>query len=180
MIEGIAQSSFDDPCGFIGQKPPLVLALKLRLAKEDRDHRGAGRHDVVAGHRGRAFCQADPLGVILEAARQRGAKAGFMGAAVRGGNGVAIGMHEAVVEGEPGHRPFERSVAALFFDLARENLVGDEVLALDILEKAVLEAAGKAENRLGRNPGIRARSIPARNASGSRHRRRDRLSPWPF
>src|SRR3979411_1945915 len=103
--------------------------------------------------------------MIFKAARQRGAKAVFMGAAGRGGDGVAIGMPEAVVEGEPGYRPFERSVAAVSFHLARENLVGDEVLALDILEKAVPEAAGKAENRLGRNPGIRLdqfrRAMPA-------------------
>src|ERR1700732_108644 len=92
--------------------------------------------------------------MIFKAARQRGAEAVFMGAAVRGGNGVAIGMHEAVVEGEPGYRPFERAVAAVFFNLARENLIGDEVLALDILEKAILEAAGKAENRVGRHTGI--------------------------
>ena len=48
---------------------------------------------------GGAFGLARPLGVILEAAHQRGAKPGFMGAAIGGRDGVAIGMHEAIVEG---------------------------------------------------------------------------------
>jgi len=68
MIEGIAQDSLDDPRRFIGQKPAFVLTLKFRLAKKDRDHRGAGRHDVVAANESGAFCLTGPFGVILEAA----------------------------------------------------------------------------------------------------------------
>ena len=105
MIEGIAQGSLDDPGGLIGQKPALVLALKFRLAKKDRDHRGAGRHDVVAGDQRGAFRLTGPFGMILEAARQGGAKPRFMGAAVGGRNGIAIGVNEAIVESEPGQAP---------------------------------------------------------------------------
>ncbi len=130
MIEGIAQASLDDPGCLIGQKPAFVLALKLRLAKKNRDHRGAGRHDIVAGDERGTFRLPRAFRMILEGPRQRGAQSCFMGSAVGGRNGIAIGTDKAIVEGEPGQGPFERSVTAVFLDLARENLIGDEVLAL--------------------------------------------------
>ena len=130
MIEGIAHDSLDDPGCLIGQKPAFVLALKFRLAKKDRDHRGAGRHDVIAGDERGAFRLPGAFRMILEGPRQRGAQPCFMGAAVGGRNGIAIGTDKAIVEGEPGHGPFERSMTAVLLDLARENLIGDEVLAL--------------------------------------------------
>ena len=59
-----------------------------------------------------ALVLADAVGVILEAAQQRGAQAGFMRAAVRRRDGVAVGIEEAVGVGGPGDRPFDRAVAA--------------------------------------------------------------------
>ena len=99
MIEGVAHDGFDDARRFRRHQPALVLALKLRFADEHRDDRGAGGHHVFAGDRRRALGLADPLGVILEAAQQRRAQARLMRAAVRGRDGVAIGMDEAVVVG---------------------------------------------------------------------------------
>ena len=55
MIEGVAQDALDDLCRFVGQQPALVLTLKLRLAKKDRDQRGAGRHHVFAANRAARF-----------------------------------------------------------------------------------------------------------------------------
>ncbi len=43
------------------------------------------------------------------------AQAGFMGAAVRRRNGVAIGVEKAVGVGGPGHRPLRRAVCAGLF-----------------------------------------------------------------
>ena len=56
-----------------------------------------------------------------------------MRAAIGRRDRVAIGMDETIVVGEPGDRPFERAMAAGSFNLAGEDLVGDEILALDVL-----------------------------------------------
>ena len=90
---------------------------------------------------------------------------GFMGAAVRGRNGVAIGMDETVVLGEPADGPFQRAVAFGLVDAADEELLGDQFLALDIGRQIVLEAAGEMEHRLGRRLAVgieqRRRAFPA-------------------
>ncbi len=75
---------------------------------------------VVIG--GGALALADALGVVLQAAQQRGAQAGFVGAAVRRRDGVAIGMDEAVGVGGPGHRPFDRAVPAGLAGAAGEDI----------------------------------------------------------
>ena len=49
-----------------------------------------------------------------------------MRAAFAGRDGVAVGIDEAVAA-EPGYRPFERTVAALFLALAGEDVVFDVV-----------------------------------------------------
>ena len=57
-----------------------------------------------------------------------------MGAAIGGRDGVAIGMDEAIVVGQPGRWPIRAIHGRRAFDLARENLIGDEILALDSWE----------------------------------------------
>ena len=107
------------------------------------------RHHVVGGERRGALRLADALGVVLEAAQQRGAQARFVSAAVRRRDGVAVGMDEAVLDGGPGDRPFDRAVLAVLLDLAGEGLVDDQFLPLDVGGEIVLQAAGKMEGRLG-------------------------------
>ena len=135
-------------------------------------------HDVVGGQRRRALGLADALGVILQPAQQRGAQARFVRAAVRRRDGVAIGMDEAVLAGEPGDRPFDRAMLARFLDLAGEGLVDDQLLALDVGGEIILQAAREVKRRL-RRALCRRRGARARNASGSRRRRTDRPSSAP-
>src|SRR6516165_8410868 len=89
--------------------------------------------------------------MILEPAQQGRPQARLMRSPVGRRDRIAIGMDEAVIIGEPGKRPFERAMAAWLFDLAGENLLGDELFAFDILDEIILEAAGKTEHRLAGN-----------------------------
>ena len=81
---------------------------------------------------------ADAFGVVLERAEQGDAQAGLVGSPVGGRNGVAIGVDEAVLAGQPGDRPFERAVTAGLGDFAEEWLVDDHLLALDVEGEIVL------------------------------------------
>ena len=79
---------------------------------------------------------------------------GFVGSAIGRRNGVAIGVDEAVLARQPGDRPFERAVTAGLGDLAEERLIDDQLLALDVEGEKILQAAGKAEHRLGGDLGV--------------------------
>ena len=105
-----------------GGEAVLGLALEFRLADEHREHGAGAGHHVVAGDRGGALALVDALGVVLEAAQQRRAQAGFMRAAVRRRDGVAVGVEKAVGVGGPGHRPLHRAVRAGLAGAAGENI----------------------------------------------------------
>ena len=154
MVEAVADRALDDAGGFRGHQAALVLALEFRLANEDGDQRRARDHDVVRRQYGGAFGLADAFGMVLQSAQDRCAQSSLVGASVRGRDGVAIGMDEAVVLGEPRHRPFERAVAAGLLHLPGKHLVGDERLAADLLGQIVLEAAGEVEHRLARRTAL--------------------------
>jgi hypothetical protein len=55
-----------------------------------------------------------------------------MRAPVGGRDRVAIRMNEAVIAREPRDRPLDRAMLARFIDAAGEDLVGDQLLALDV------------------------------------------------
>ena len=108
---------------------------------------------------------ADALGVISQAAQQGDAQARFVRAAVGRGNGVAVGVDEAVLDRHPGDRPFDRAVLAVLLHLAGEDLVDHQFLALDVGGQIVLQAAGEAKHRLRGNLALRietsGRAAPA-------------------
>ena len=60
-------------------------------------------------------------------------------------------MDEAVVVGQPGDGPLDRSMAPGLVHAPDERLVGDEAPAFDLLGQVILEPVGKAEHRFGRN-----------------------------
>ncbi len=72
MIERVLDRLLDDALRLGGGQPVLGLALELGLADEHRQHGGGAHHHVLAGDRRRALALADALGVVLEAAQQRG------------------------------------------------------------------------------------------------------------
>ncbi len=74
-----------------------------------------------------------------------------MGAAVRGRNGVAVGLQEAVGVGGPGHRPFDRAVAAGLAGRAGENVGMHQRGAGEIAGEIVLQAFGETERGLFRH-----------------------------
>ena len=104
---------------------------------------------------GEALALADALAMVLERAIKRQAQAGFVRSAVGRRDGVAVGMDEAVLDRQPGDRPFDRAVLALFFHLAGENLVGDQLKPVDVGGEIFLQAAREAEGRLGRHFAVR-------------------------
>ena len=83
VVERVLDRVLDDLLRRRGGEPILGLALEFRLADEHRQHAAGADHDVFAGHGRDALFLADARGVILQAAQQRGAQAGFMRAAVR-------------------------------------------------------------------------------------------------
>ena len=122
MIERVLDRLLDDLLRSGGGEAVLGLALEFRLADEHREHRAGAHHHVVAGDACRALALAVAFGVILEAAQQRRAQAGFMRAAVGRRNGVAIGVEKTVGVGGPGHRPLRRAVRAGLAGAAGEDV----------------------------------------------------------
>ena len=151
MVERVLDRLFDDALRLGGGEPVLGLALEFRLADEHRQHGAGADHDVVAGDRGGALALADALGVILEPARQRRAQAGFMGAAVRRRDGVAIGVEKAVGVGGPGHRPLRRAVRAGLAGAAGENVGMHQRRAGQRFRQIILQAVGEMKGRLLRH-----------------------------
>ena len=90
MIERILDRLLDDLLRFRCGEPVLGLALEFRLADENRQHGAGAGHHVVRGDEGGALALADALGVILQSARERGAQAGFVCAAIGRRDGVAV------------------------------------------------------------------------------------------
>ena len=81
---------------------------------------------------------------------QRRAKAVLVRAALGRRDGVAVGVEEAVLVGDPADRPLDRAVPALLLDAAGEHVLGDARLTLDGRFQIFLQAAGKVEHRFGR------------------------------
>ena len=136
---------------FGGGEAVLGLALELRLADEHREHAAGADHDVFAGDRGGALALADALGVVLQPAQQRGAQAGFVGAAVRRRNGVAVGVEEAVGVGGPGHRPLRGAMRAGLAGAAGEDVGMDQRRVLQRLGEIVLQPFLEMERGLLRH-----------------------------
>ena len=137
--------------GFGGGKAVLGLALEFRLAHEHREHHGRADHHVFRGDGGGALALADALGVILQAAQQRAAHAGFMGAAIRRRHRVAVGGQETVGVGGPGHRPFAGAVGAVAARFAGEDIRMHQRVGVNRGGEIILQAAGEVKLVLGRH-----------------------------
>ena len=105
---------------------------------------------VIAGG---ALALAGALGVVLQAAQQRRAHAGLVGAAVRRRNGVAVGVEEAVGVGGPGDGPLRAAVLADLARLAAEDLGIDQRRVLQRLGQIVLQPFLEMERGLLRHVG---------------------------
>ena len=151
VVERVLDGLLDDALGFGGGEAVLGLALEFRLAHEHREHHGGADHDVFRDDAGGALALADALGVILQAAQQRAAHAGFMGAAIRRRHGVAIGGQKAVGVGGPGHRPFAGAVGAVAAGFAGEDIGMHQRVGVDRGGEIILQAAGEVKAVLGRD-----------------------------
>ena len=151
MIERVLDRLLDDALRLGGGKPILGLALEFRLADEHREHGAGTDHDVVAGDGGSALALADALGVILQAAQQRAAQAGFVGAAVGRRDGVAIGVEKRVGVGGPGHGPLRGAVGAGLAGGAGEDVGMDQRRVLERLAEIILQPFLEVEGRFLRH-----------------------------
>ena len=95
VIERILDRLLDDALRFGGGEAVLGLALEFRLADEHRQHAAGAGHHVVAGDGRGALFLPDARGMILQAAQQRRAQAGFVRAAIRRRDGVAVGIERS-------------------------------------------------------------------------------------
>ena len=81
----------------------------------------------VVGDDLRRLLVADALAEFAQALRERAAQAVLVRAAVGRRNGVAVGLRERVGIGDPGDRPFDGAVAAVFLDGAEERVRRDHL-----------------------------------------------------
>ena len=138
--------------GRLGRQAVLGLADESGVADEAGDQRAAARHQVVAGDL-RGLLVACQFAVSLDALEDRGPKAGDMGAALGRGDGVAVGLDEAVAHGCPVDGPFDLAGLSEFFvefDGASEGFVGIGCGCAEGFAQVVGEAAGEVEGRLDR------------------------------
>ena len=145
VIESIAHRRFDDLRRFDSRELVFRLPLELRFADENGQRRCRRAHHVF---------RRDLLRLLVSRQLAIGAKPFveslpqpvFVRAAFGRRNRVAIGEREAVLVRNPGDRPFDRAVTALFFDATRKNILRDARAAVDGLSQIVGEAAGEVEN----------------------------------
>ena len=148
VIEMVAHHGFHQALGVGAGQLVLGLALEFRLADKDRQH-GAGRvHHIVGGDQ-RRLAVVGALAMGAQRLGQGVAKALFVGAAHRSGNGVAIGAGEGIAAGRPGHRPFHRATPVFIFGAAREIALVDGLGLADLAAQEVQQAAGKFQRVLG-------------------------------
>ena len=105
MVEMVADGGLDEAGGLEAGQAVLGLALEMRVADEHAEHQLDAVEDVVGGDV-LGLLVADEVAEGADALGQRGAKAGFVGAAVGGRDGVAIIAFAAVGIERPGDRPF--------------------------------------------------------------------------
>ena len=110
----IAQHGFDQALGVGARKFVFGLALEFRLANEHRQD-GAGAFHHIVGRDQAGFAVVGALAMGPQRLGESIAQALFMGAALRRGNGVAIGADERIDRRCPGHGPFHRPAAIAVF-----------------------------------------------------------------
>ncbi len=99
-----------------------------------------------------AFFCPDQLAEGADALGQRGAQPGFVGAAIGGGDGVAVIGIGPVRPQRPGHRPFGPALFGAGEVLrSGEELGGDAFARADLFLEVIREPAGELEHRLGGN-----------------------------
>src|SRR6516164_4354163 len=151
MIEMVLDRVLDEPRRFCGGQPFFGLALKLRIADEQRQqHRGAGC-DVLARCLRNAPI-ADELAISSDPAQESAAQPHLMGAAFGSRNRVAIGMAEPLflVLG-PGDGPFN-TAAFWKIDLADEGPRGQQHSPVEARGEVIAESAREVQPCLDRHP----------------------------
>ena len=157
VVEPVAQRELDQAGGFRAGQLLLGLALELRVADEGRQLRGHLAEQVLGGDL-RGALVAALLAPGAQAFEQRGTKAGLVRAALRGGDGVAVGMQQAVGGFEPGDRPFDPAADPAIavgreVGLARPDFRDGEGVVADVLGEAVAQAAGEVQDGVGGDVG---------------------------
>ncbi len=148
--------------GAVARQLVLGLALEFRIADEDADQRARAGKDVVGGD------QPGPLFVLqvrkgLEPAQQRRAKAALVGAALGGGDGVAVRADKPVRLPKaglgPADRPLDNALVVLALDAAREHRAGDLCALAELFGQVIGQPVGEMKDRLGRNLPARRQQI---------------------
>ncbi len=91
----VAHGAFGHLLRGLGRQTILGLANECRIADKARHQCAATRHQIITGDL-RRFLVVDQLTIGLDALQDRGPETGDMGAAFGGGDGVTIGLGEAV------------------------------------------------------------------------------------
>ena len=150
LLEELAEAGVDDRLDEAGHpgvaELGLRLALELRVAELDRDHRGQALADVLAGEVVLFLLeQAVVARVLVERARQRRAEAAQVGAALARVDVVGERVDRLLVGGVPLHRDLGRALLGLAGE--EDDLAVDGVLVLVEVGDEVLDPALVAGTR---------------------------------
>ena len=118
MVEMIAQGHFNQTRRFRTGEPILGLTLELRFADENRQHRRNGAEQIFRRHIGSTLFLFE-FAIGAQAFDQRRTKARFMRAALRGWDGIGVGVQKPIAAFHPTRRPFNASRTFGKFCLAR-------------------------------------------------------------
>ena len=150
VVEAVAQRGLHQPCGLGAGELLLGLALELRVAQEHRQLR-RDRAQQVLGHDLRCAPVAALLAPGAQALQQRGAEPRLVRAALRGGDGVAVGVDEALALLQPGRPPIPPGRRRPGRSASPAQGCGStHGLLADIGRQAVAQAAREVQHRLGR------------------------------
>ena len=151
VIKRVAHRVFDDAGRLRGRQPVFGLALEFRLANEHGNHAGGAAHYVVAAHDRRALGLTQALRMILDPFQQRAAQPGFVRAAVRRRDGVAVRGEKTVGVTRPGDRPLRAAMHAGLAGAAGENIGMNQRGAVDRGREILPEPIGEMERAVLRH-----------------------------
>ena len=162
VVEGVAQSGLDQPLGLRRRQALLGLALELGVGDEDADQAARLCDHILCGQEAGALL-AHEFRIGLESPGEGRAEAGLVRPAFGRGDGVAVGLEEAVSFAEacagPGYGPLHLARIALPLEAAGEGLGGHRLQVLDPLCKVIRQAVGEPQDRFRRGLVVDERGI---------------------
>ena len=162
-VEMVAHRALDQARSLGRGQAVLGLAHEFRFTDEAADQRATADDQILTRDLG-GFLVADAFAIAADALQDRSPEAHLVGAALGGGDGVAIGLDEAVARGRPVDRPVHLARNAelgVEVDAAGKRAVGIGAGPGQGLGQVIGQAAGEMERGLARGLSVVDLGLPA-------------------